>query len=214
MNRIIRALALVLVVSMMAFPAMAAFTPSAEQKGAPEVKETMTDSTGKKVAAVVVDKDGKEIEGVSAKDVKVESYAETVKTAPKEVKEVMEKAFTEISTKPLTEVAPELTKALPEVSKEAGKDVKAENLVVRDLVHVELKPEVAELIKDGAKVAMNFDLQMEKGQTLIVMQLIDGEWVVIYGEDVVINADGTATINLAGAGPVAFVVDSTDTAKK
>ena len=204
MNKFVRALALVLVVAMLAIPAMAAATPSAEQKGAPAVKETMTDSTGKAVAGVIVDKDGKELAGVSAEDVKVKSYADTVKDAPKEVKEVMEKAYKEISTaEDLTKVAPELTKILPKLDVK----VEAKDLVVRDLVHVELKPEMAELIKDGAKITMSFDLQLEKGQTLIVMQMIDGKWVVLELEDVVINADGSANINLAGAGPVAFVVN-------
>ena len=203
MKKTIRAIALVLVVAMMAIPVMADnFTPSAEQKGTPAINE-MKDSKGNKVAAVIVDKDGKEIEGVSSKDVKVQSYADAVKTAPKEVKEEMEKAYTQISTaKNLTEVAPKLAEVLPEIDK----NLKVEDLVVRDLVHVALKPEVAELIKDGVAVQMNFDLQLEKGQTLIVMQLVDGEWVVIYGDDIVINADGSANVNLAGAGPVAFIV--------
>lgn len=207
MKKTIRVIALALCVVMLAVPVMAAenFTPSVTQKPAPETKP-MTDSKGNEVAGILKDAEGKEIEGVSAEEIAVTPVSEA-DTMSKEEQETMEKAYNEIAeSKDLTQVAPKLEDALKEINKDRKDEIKAEDLVVRDLVHVSMTPGLLEKVQNGATVSVKFDLKLQKGETLIVMQLIDGEWVVIYGDAIEIDEDGNAIVPLTAAGPVAFIV--------
>lgn len=207
MKKTIRVIALALCVAMLAIPVMAAenFTPSVTQKPAPAIKP-MTDAKGNEVAGVIKDAEGNEIEGISAEEITVVPVSESEQMS-KEEKETMEKAYNEIAeTEDLTKVAPKLEDALKEINKGRKDEIKAEDLVVRDLVDVKISARLLNNLKDGDTVSVKFELDIQEDETLIVMQLIDGEWIIIYGEDILIDEDGNAIVALAGSGPVAFIV--------
>lgn len=105
-----------LIVSMLAIPAGAAsFTPSVEQKGAPDLG-TMKDTSGKNVAVIVTDAEGKEILGAPTGSVKVTPLAE-IKKATKEEQAVMNDAYQSLSNKKgLEAAAPALKEALAKIN--------------------------------------------------------------------------------------------------
>lgn len=179
MKKAIRIVAILLLVSMLAVPANAAgFTPSVQQKGAPTVS----------------------VEG-TAKDVAVTPVADLAKAAP-EVKAAVEEAYKTIETAgSVVKAAP----ALVETLKTVAPTVKAENLVVRDLFHVDVKLEKDE------KVTLKFDLKVEKGAVVIPMLFVDGEWVPVDPELVTVNADGTVSVEFTGEiGTLAFVTEKSE----
>lgn len=149
------------------------FTPSVEQKGAPTVV----------------------VEGTT-KEVTIVPIADAEK-APDEIKSALEEAYKNIETADsLVEAAP----ALLETLKVVAPEVKAEDLVVRDLMYVGVE------LDEGEKVVLKFDLKVEKNDVIIPMLFIDGEWVPVDPELVTINEDGTVSIEFSGTiGIIAFV---------
>ena len=74
-------------------------------------------------------------------------------------------------------------------------DLAVEDLVVRDV------------FAEGEYVAVAFDYAIEAGETLIVLQYVDGEWVAIDPELVEI-VDGQVIVKLQQAGTLAFVTEA------
>lgn len=134
------------------------------------------------------------------KDVTVTALVDLEK-APAEVKKVVEEAYKSIAdAKSVVEAAPALEEALKEVAPE----VKASNLVVRDLFYVELDKELAE----GEEKTVTFKVEgIEKDDVLIVMVFVDGEWVVIDADKVEITKNGQVKVTFDVVGPVAFVTE-------
>lgn len=204
MKHIIRTVALVLAVSMLSVVAFAGnTTPSVEQKPAPSVVTPTTEVDGKP-AVVVTDKDGNVMEADDPEVVQVTPMADAEDQDP-EVKKQMEEAYTEIAeAESLVEVAPALTEVMEEMEIETP----AEDLVVRDVINLEVSDKLAEALKEeGNTLDMTFEMELEEGQSLIVMvKGPDGEWIVIPAENVVVNDDGTVTVGFTAVGVVAFVV--------
>mgnify|MGYP003292708992 CR=1 FL=1 len=81
-------------------------------------------------------------------------------------------------------------------------DVKAEDLVVRDLFYVELDKD----LKPGQEKVVVFNTEgIQKGDFLVVMVFVDGEWVILDTDKVKITADGKVQVTFDAVGPVAFV---------
>lgn len=220
MKHIIRTIALVLVVCMLSVTAFAAegatpsveqqgkpdAVPSAEQQGKPDAVPSAEQKDGPEVASkgelTVVDADGKTVESDDFATLVVTAMADA-KDLPAADKEKMEKAFTQISeAKSLADIAPELT----EVLKELKVETPVEELVVRDLFHVAVSEKLAKALEtEGSTLKVSFKVELEEGEHLIVMvQNAEGEWVVLSGDDVVVE-DGIATISFPCVGPVAFI---------
>lgn len=120
--------------------------------------------------------------------------------APAEVKKAVEDAQKSIvDAKSVVAAVPTLADFLKEVAPNA----KAENLVVRDLFYVELDKELAE----GETKTVTFKTEgVEKGDVLIVMVFVDGEWVIIDADKVVVE-NGSVKVDFDVVGPVAFVTE-------
>ena len=174
MRKAIQIISVLLIVAMLAVPVSAA---------------GFTPSVEQKGAPTVVEK-----------GVEVTALADLEK-APAEVKKAVEEAHKSIAdAKDLVEAAPALKDAL----KEVAPNVKASDLVVRDLFYVALDKELAE----GEKKTVTFKAEgLEKDAILIVMVFVDGEWVVIDAEDVEITKDGEVKVSFEVVGPVAFVTE-------
>lgn len=205
MKHIIRMVALVLVVCLLSVNAFAAekATPSVEQQGGPQVVAPKADAD-ETPAIVVETADGEIIESDDPEVLKVTPLDDSKNLKP-EQKEQMEKAYTQISeAESLAEIAPEL----PEVLKELKIETPAEELVVRDLVHVSISEKLEKALEatEGNGLKVTFKMDLAEGETLIVLvQNEDGEWVIVYGDDIVIE-DGEVTVRLPHVGPVAFIV--------
>jgi len=132
------------------------------------------------------------------KDVQVTALVDLEK-APAEVKKVVEEAHKAIAEAKSVAEVPAVAEALKEMP-----TVKAENLVVRDLFYVGLDKELAE----GEEKTVTFKAEgIEKGDFLMVMVYVDGEWVVLDADKVEITKDGTVKVTFNVVGPVAFVAE-------
>lgn len=132
------------------------------------------------------------------KDVKVTALVD-LKKAPAEVKKAVEDAQKSITdAKSVAEAAP----AIVDVLKTVAPEVKASDLVVRDLFYVALDKELAK----GEEKTVTFKAEgIEKDSVLIVMVFVDGEWVVIDSKNVEITKAGQVKVTFDAVGPVAFV---------
>lgn len=132
------------------------------------------------------------------KDVTVTALVDLNK-APAEVKKSVEDAQKSITdAKSVAEAAP----AVVDVLKTVAPDVKASDLVVRDLFYVSLDKELA----NGEEKTVTFKAEgIEKDTVLIVMVFVDGEWVVIDSKNVEITKAGQVKVTFDVVGPVAFV---------
>lgn len=227
MKALCKVITVVLAVLMLAIPVSAAnFTPSVEQKGAPEIVTTeKTDGTA--IVAVIEDPDGQDVHDVTPAEIVVTPVADS-KKASKAVRKELEEAYESVSkAKSLDEVVPDLDKALEEhkdAMKEAlgGKldkkvaDMKVSDLVVRDLVNVSLTETAANKLKQtGNSVKLMFKMDMKPDDFLMVMRYVDGEWVVMEAEKVEILEDGSVTVQFdEEVGTIAFVVQKSEEIKK
>lgn len=200
------------------------FTPSVEQKEAPVIVET-TDKSGISVGAIIVgveeiEEDWKEVSSVPVEAITVTAISK-IDEAPAAVKEEVTAAYNSISEAPsLVEAVPQLVEAVKEqvkVMQEAAaaaalpastvKDVKAEDLVVRDLVHIQISEEYMSELRDSNALKLSFDLKLDEDAFLIVMVFVDGEWVILPPENVKILPTGEAVVALEQLGTIAFIVE-------
>lgn len=198
------------------------FTPSVEQKEAPVIVET-TDKNGVTVGAIIIEvgetvEDRKEVSSIPVEAITVTAISR-IDDAPAEVKEEVTAAYNSIAEAPsLVAAVPQLVEAVKEqvkVMQEAAaalpastvKDVKAENLVVRDLIHIQMSEEYLSELKDSNALKLSFDLKLEEDAFLIVMVFVDGEWVILPPENVKILPTGEAVVALEQLGTIAFIVE-------
>ncbi|MCI6956495.1 MAG: hypothetical protein SPI15_09645 [Candidatus Faecousia sp.] len=204
MKMISKLLAILLVIGLLAAPVCAeGFTPSVEQKGAPELVAAPDAPEGAAVA--IKDADGNVVAGIPAEEIVMTSVADS-EDAPEAVKEEMKAAYDSVANAAsLAEVVPELDKALED--RKAG--VKAEDLVVRDLVNVSVSEEAAKkLAETGNNVTLSFKLGMKQDDFLMVMCFVDGQWVILDADQVEILEDGTVNVTFREKiGTIAFVVE-------
>ena len=106
--------------------------------------------------------------------------------------------------------APKLVEMLEDEENKAL-NLNVDDFVVRDLVLVQFVNE--ELKKDGVKVTVQFELNVDKDEDVLVMRYVPSEeekntyeWVPVALDDVTVNANGTVDVVLDGEGPVAFLV--------
>lgn len=204
MKMISKLLAILLVIGLLAAPVCAeGFTPSVEQKGAPEL--VAAPDAPKGAAVAIKDADGNVVAGIPAEEIVMTSVADS-EDAPEAVKEEMKAAYDSVANAAsLAEVVPELDKALED--RKAG--VKAEDLVVRDLVNVSVSEEAAKkLAETGNNVTLSFKLGMKQDDFLMVMCFVDGQWVILDADQVEILEDGTVNVTFREKiGTIAFVVE-------
>lgn len=198
-------LAVVLVVAM-SIPAMAAeFTPSVENKPAPEVV-TQTDSTGNESAAIIYDANGNEVAGIPEGDLTVTPVSAS--EAPSaEIREKLEAAYEQLqSVSSLTE----LSSDLEAVIKEYSPDITVEDLVVRDLFDVMVQGTYAEyLSQEGNSITIRFKLTADADSLTAVLHNMEGTtWETVTNDRITRNKDYTADVVFYELSPVAFLFDA------
>lgn len=204
MKKVLRVLSLALVISMLAVAAFAdSYVPSIEQKKAMGVK-TVT----------VTLEDGKEVKYPAA-DVVVTPLVDGDKLSEEDQKLLDEAYDSVLEAGSIREAAPKLVEMLEK--DEQGNDkpeaekVNVDEFTIRDLVFVQFLNE--ELKKDGVKVTVQFELNVDKDEQVLVMRYVPSEeeqdsyeWAPVALDDVTVNKDGTVDVVLDGEGPVAFLV--------
>ena len=208
MKKFAAILAAILVSSCMVVSVSAAdFTPSVEGKDAPTVT-VQADEQGNEYVAVVYDADGNVVQGVSTGGLVVTPVSK-MDEASADVSVRLNEAYEQIkNAATLTDLTPEVETVLAQMPIE----VAAENMVVRDLFDVSFDAETEDLLAEGNRVTLTFEVAIEEGKPMIVLQYVDGVWKVIDPSFVIINADGTVTVTLSSAGTVAFATQKDTTA--
>lgn len=184
------------------------FTPSVEDKGAPEIIVS-EDEKGNEVVAIIRDEKDEEVVGVPTGELIVTSVAKA-KEATEEIKGKLEYAKKQIQdASSIKDLVPEVEGVLKEIKS----DAKVENLTVRDLFDVTLTGTYEEeLKKEGNTVTVKFDLKLKPDATLMVLHNISGDnWEIIPNDRVVRHTDGSVSVTFDSLSPVAFVVDKTET---
>ena len=204
-------LSVLLIAVTLAAPASAAvnFTPSVEQKPAPTV-DTVTDSNGNEVSAIIRDQDGNEVHGVASGDITVTPVS-ALDQAAADISEMLSNAYEQIQQ---ADTIADLVPTIGEFLQSIGNTVtQVADLVVRDVFDVSLTGTAAEyLAQEGNNITLRFDLGLAPSATLIVLHNYEGSnWEIIPDDRVVQNADGTVDVTFDSLSPIAFVVDSTET---
>ena len=171
------------------------FTPSAENKGAPEFVDREENG--------IYDSNGNLIDNIDGSDFEIIGFGEVINSdiLTDEEKQLMQDLFEKLSdpnTK-LSVLCPELNDY---VKKHLGKDYTADDLVIRDFFTIkELNDKLKEYDGKG-NIKITFDLGIGADEFIAAMVYIDGKWQLV---PLVNNGDGTVTITLSKLGPVAFL---------
>ena len=234
MRKVKQFLSMLLMVSMLTVPVSAAgFTASVEQKGAPVPNQKNVTVTALADLDKAPEKVQKVVEAAYKSIAEEKSVAKAVPAVEKALKVMMAemKANTETDGKTdektnsktdgktngktnsktdgktngkTNSKTDEKNDAKISGKVDEKREIKAEDLVVRDLFHVELDKD----LKDGREKVVIFNTEgIEKGDFLMVMVFVDGEWIVLDSDRVKITADGKVQVTFNVVGPVAFIAE-------
>lgn len=197
MKKTVLTITVLLLVLALVSPVMAStLTPSATAKPAPTVKGKTNDN-GETVFAEIKKADGSVVQ--ITESIAVTALSETA-NAPAEVATALNEAYEEISAaEDVPTIATDIMEVAPGVF---GSNVKAEDLVVRDLFDLSV-PEDA-VPKDGSTLTITFE--NSSNDPLLVIIKCSDKWTTIPSENVVNNGDGTVTVTFSELCPIAFVV--------
>lgn len=212
MKKLALFLSVLLIAVTLAAPASAAvnFTPSVEQKPAPTV-DTVTDSNGNEVSAIIRDQNGEEVHGVSIDSGElIVTPISQASQAAQAISEMLTNAYEQIQQ---ANTIADLVPTIGDFLQTIGSAAQVADLVVRDVFDVSLTGTAAEyLAQEGNNITLRFDLGLAPSATLIVLHNYEGSnWEIIPDDRVVQNADGTVDVTFDSLSPIAFVVDSTET---
>lgn len=213
MKKLALFLSVLLIAVTLAAPVSAAvnFNPSVEQKPAPTV-DTVTDSNGNEVSAIIRDQNGEEVHGVSIDSGElIVTPISQASQAAQAISEMLTNAYEQIQQ---ADTIADLVPTIGEFLQSIGNTVtQVADLVVRDVFDVSLTGTAAEyLAQEGNNITLRFDLGLAPSATLIVLHNYEGSnWEIIPDDRVVQNADGTVDVTFDSLSPIAFVVDSTET---
>lgn len=212
MKKLALFLSVLLIAVTLAAPASAAvnFTPSVEQKPAPTV-DTVTDSNGNQVSAIIRDQNGEEVHGVSIDSGElIVTPISQASQAAQAISEMLTNAYEQIQQ---ADTIADLVPTIGDFLQTIGSASQVADLVVRDVFDVSLTGTAAEyLAQEGNNITLRFDLGLAPSATLIVLHNYEGSnWEIIPDDRVVQNADGTVDVTFDSLSPIAFVVDSTET---
>lgn len=212
MKKLALFLSVLLIAVTLAAPASAAvnFTPSVEQKPAPTV-DTVTDSSGNQVSAIIRDQNGEEVHGVSIDSGElIVTPISQASQAAQAISEMLTNAYEQIQQ---ADTIADLVPTIGDFLQTIGSASQVADLVVRDVFDVSLTGTAAEyLAQEGNNITLRFDVGVAPSATLIVLHNYEGSnWEIIPDDRVVQNADGTVDVTFDSLSPIAFVVDSTET---
>lgn len=196
MRNIVKICITLLMILVMAVPTFAAdFVPSIGEKPSPEIEK-----------GEIVDGDGNKVEDLSGGDIIITPIGGVDDAdIPQSAKDKLKESYDKLLKGDLGEI-----EGLIDKLKEAlGDEADADDLTIRDLFDVTVTdPDILEIIKDGGKLKVTFNVNMDADEFLAVLVYVDGKWVL--ASNYIINADGTVTVFMDQPGPVAFLTAARD----
>lgn len=196
MRNIVKICITLLMILVMAVPTFAAdFVPSIGEKPSPEFEK-----------GEIVDGDGNKIEDLSDGDIIITPIGGVDDAdIPQSAKDKLKESYDELLNGDLGEI-----EGLIDKLKEAlGDEADADDLTIRDLFDVTVTdPDILEILKDGGKLKVTFNVNIDSDEFLAVLVYVDGKWVL--ASNYIINADGTVTVFMDQPGPVAFLTAARD----
>jgi len=194
MKKILASLLAVAMLFALSIPAMADhddFVPSIELKPGPGIVENPADSGN---GGVILMPDGTEVI-VPVSEIIVTPIAEADGAAD-HIKDALKDAFGDVSgVGSLTDLVANLQDIL-------GDGIAAEDVVIKDLFHVDVTGEYKDYIDNGGKLIITFDVS---SNIAVALSKINGAWSTISGDALTLNADGTITLTIGNIGVYAFL---------
>ncbi len=183
------------------------FTPSVQGKEAPSVVVTK-DENGKEVYAKIVNKNGEVVNLVGKIGMTVTPVSK-VNEASEKISDALGNAYEQVkAATSLTDLVPQISEFLSKTSE----NIKAEDMVVRDLFDVDIDDATRELLKDGSSIEIAFDLGVSADEFVVCLHNIGGDqWEVIDANKVINNGDGTVSVQFTSLSPIAFAVQKSGT---
>lgn len=207
MKNIVKICIVFAMILVMAAPTFAAeFVPSIGEKPSPDLEIMGEDEKGPWYGEIV-DEDGKVVLKLYEGEIIVTPIADIDDAdIPQAAKDLLKEVYADLmdGTTSLEDV-----EGLIEKLQEAlGDEAVAGDITIRDLFDVTVtNPKALGLLEDGYKLKVTFDVTMDADEFLGVIAFAE-EWGLVY--DYVINDDGTVTVILNQAGPVAFLSAARD----
>ena len=216
MKKLLNLILIAVLIFSLAAPVFASevgFVPSIADKGAPVIVTTVDEEANEEIIGHVVDAN-KEIVSTQYAGNWIftpVSEAYDTKAIPTETANILIEAYNELSNEntSLTALCPELE----EIVSISGTEVKADELVVRDMFDVSLVDgKIEELLNqdENHTITLTFELDVPKEDNLFVITKCNDEWVPAVG--VVNNGDGTVSVTFEQFCPVVFLTDYVESA--
>lgn len=104
--------------------------------------------------------------------------------------------------------AESLTALIPGLDKVVAaldSSLNADELVVHDLFGITAEGDTAASLAKGEAVTFSVKSDLKPGDVLVVVQYVNGKWVALDPSAVVINADGSVSVTVSSAAPIAFL---------
>ena len=218
MKKILNLILVVVLLFSLAAPVFAnevGFVPSIADKGAPTIVTTIEEGTNEEIIGHVVN-GNKEIVSTQYADkwiITPVSEAYETKAIPTETANKLIEAYNELSDEKtsLTALCPELE----EIVASANIEVKADDLVVRDMFDVSLTDsKIEELLnqEENHTITLTFELNVPADEYLTAITKCGDEWVPAVA--VVNNGDGTVSVTFDRFCPVVFLTDHVESASE
>ncbi len=198
-------LTIVLVAAMSVSAFAAWFTPSVENKPAPEIV-VQIGPDGKEYAAIIYDKNGRFVIGVPNGDLIVTPISSNDAPTP-EIRAKLEAAYEQIqSAEKLTDLYPDLEKLV----KEKFPNLSLDDVVVRDLFDATVTGIFEDyLSQEGNSISVRFRLPIDPQSLVAVLYCVDGtNWVAVPYDRITRNKDFTVDILFDDLCPVAFLFEN------
>ena len=177
---------------LLCFASAAEFVPSIGDKDHPEIVPGPGDSI-----AEIIDEGGEVIDEVDEGCMVITPVSEADESGdiPDEAREELLDVYDQLVNGDMT---------LP-----YGDEVDPEDMVIRDLFDVSfICDEHPEMMDNGGKLRVTFDMGVSAGDTVICMVYVDGQWMPV---ELINNGDGTVTCLFTDICPVVFSVKQSET---
>ncbi len=170
------------------------FVPSIEIKPGPGIVENPAESGN---GGIIIMPDGTEVI-VPVSEIIITPIAQAGE-ADDHIRQALEEAFADING--ASSVA-DIIGGLQGILDQIADGVVAEDLVISDLFHVDLTGDYAKYVEEGGTLTITFSASSD---VAVALSKIGGAWSAVYGDSVILNADGSITMTINSIGVYAFL---------
>lgn len=197
MKKMVSLILAIVVLAVCTFSVTAAgndFVPSIEIKPGPGIVENPAESGN---GGIIIMPDGTEVI-VPVSEIIITPIAQAGE-ADDHIRQALEDAFADITG--AGSIA-DIIGGLQGILDQIADGVVAGDLVVSDLFHVDLTGDYAKYVEEGGTLTITFSASSD---VAIALSKIGGAWSAVYGDALVLNADGSVTMSINSIGVYAFL---------